>query len=81
MKNTSLYNNAVIILELRESINFHKAYFDYIMATKLIFKIYQKVESEPKLYKDYLNKKQENMETHYYIPSLFYFYNFNNFYY
>ena len=46
---------------------FHNALFDSYMTARLVCKLYEKIDSDPVLYKDFDYNKQESLESHYYI--------------
>ena len=46
---------------------FHNALFDSYMTARLVCKLYEKIDSDPELYKDFDYNKQESLEAHYYI--------------
>ena len=46
---------------------FHNALFDSYMTARLVSKLYEKIDANPILYKDFDYNKQESLEAHYYI--------------
>ena len=59
---------------------FHNALFDSYMTARLVCKIYEKIESDPDLFKDY-NYNQESMDSHYNMYKKHHDENYNNNYY
>ena len=46
---------------------FHNALFDSYMTARLVCKIYEKIDSDPLLYKDFNYNNQESLDSHYLV--------------
>ena len=57
---------------------FHNALFDSYMTARLVCKLYEKIDSNPILYKDFDYNKQESLDAHFYIYKKHKMENFNN---
>ena len=57
---------------------FHNALFDSYMTARLVCKLYEKIDSNPSLYKEFDYNKQESLDAHFYIYKKHKMENFNN---
>ena len=56
---------------------FHNALFDSYMTARLVCKLYEKIDSNPTLYKEFDYNKQESLDAHFYIYKKHKMENFN----
>ena len=57
---------------------FHNALFDSYMTARLVCKLYEKIDSNPILYKEFDYNKQESLDAHFYIYKKHKMENYNN---
>lgn len=57
---------------------FHNALFDSYMTARLVCKIYEKIDSDPSLYKDFDYNNQESMDSHFLVYQKQKFLHMNN---
>ena len=57
---------------------FHNALFDSYMTARLVCKLYEKIDSNPILFKDFDYNKQESLDTHFYLYKKHKMENYNN---